>query len=95
MSASKPAASVPIVSPRFIDSAASDVAPMIASIGFWPAATRATISRAFWPCAPATASVPIGILSPAASAFLNDCGDVRQRVCHRREALVVEVAACP
>src|SRR6185436_5093231 len=51
MSASNPGARVPIVSPRFIDCAESEVAPMIASIGFCPAATRATISRAFWPCA--------------------------------------------
>ena len=45
---------------------------MMASIGAWPPSfTRVMISRAFWPWPPATASVPIGIFTFAASAFLN------------------------
>ncbi len=73
-SASKPGASVPIVDPILSDSAASDVALTSASEGPCPARTRATISRAFCPWAPATASVPSGIFRPAASAFLKRPG---------------------
>ena len=46
--------------------------PTIASIGFCPVLTRSIGSRAFWPCAPATASVPITIFSPGVlSAVVN------------------------
>jgi hypothetical protein len=72
MSACKPGDSDPICPPKPIDSAASEVAATIASIGRCPPSlTRVMISRAFWPWPPATASVPIGIFTFAASARRN------------------------
>ena len=76
-----------------IDSAASDVMPTIASIGFWPALTRSIGSRAFWPCAPATASVPITIFRPGVlSAVANIALLQAERLLHRGEAFLGVVA---
>ena len=63
-SAARPAAIDPVTASSPIDLAASDVMAMMASIGACPDLTRSIASRAFWPCAPATASVPITIFSP-------------------------------
>jgi len=66
---------VPTVSPRLSDSAESEVAEVIASIGFSPPVrTRYSSSWKLRPCAPATASVPktifsFGVLRPIWKTF--------------------------
>ena len=74
-----PGAIVPITLSKPIDSAASEVMPTIAAIGVCPDLTRSIGSRAFWPCAPATASVPITIFSPGVLSAAENIASLNPR----------------
>ena len=70
-----------------------DVSDAIASIGFCPDFTRSSTSRMFWPCAPATASVPITIFSPGVFSAAREHRVLQaERLLHRGEALLGVVA---